>query len=327
MAQLEKSAAQLQGSEYRLTDVVEILSLRAVESHMNILRDRERLTILENSLNEHRKIAGLVQKRARMGKEPTSSYSQAMSRVALLEAEYELAKGQLKASSAVYQELTGQEPADLQWPQELMADDWSVDKYMKSYVDSNPGVKEAKAALTAARHDSKIAKAGYLPSVDLQVSTNLMNEGDSDYDTFAAGTYEDDYQVSLSMSWGLELGGGDFDRANAAATRQQVVLNNLQDRIMGVREAIKVLNSELESARNSTRMRLNHATEAAAVVEAYTKQYKAGSQSRSLLDLLTVENEHLTSLTNALQSRYQELMLQARISRVGGQLSTILGVN
>lgn len=327
MAQLDKSASQLQASEYRLEDIVEVLSFRAVESHMDILRDRERLMILENSLNEHRKIAGLVQKRARMGKEPASSYSQAMSRVSLLEAEYELAKGHLKASSSVYQELTGHAPGDLNWPQLLMVDDWSVDKYIKSYVDANLGVKEAKSALASARSDSKIAKSGYLPSVDLQVSTNLMNEGNSGFDTYAAGTYEDDYQVSLNMSWGLELGGGNFDRANAASARQQIVLSNLQDRVMGVRETLKVLTSQLESARHSTNMRLSHAKEAAAVVRAYTKQYQAGSQSRSLLDLLTVENEHLTSLTNALQSRYQELLLQARISRVGGRLSNILGVN
>lgn len=326
VAEMAKGDALLAGSEHQNEDVMEILSLRAVESHMDILLDRERVVILKNSLDEHRTIAGLVQKRVLIGKEPSSSYAQALSRVALIEAEYELAQGELRSSGAVYKELTGKDAGQLQWPERLLDENWSVVTRLQEYVDNNPGIREAKSALAAAGEDVKIVRADSLPSLDLTLSQRFVNEGDSDYDQNVASSYEDGYQISLNMRWDFELGGGQLHRIDASSKRREIARSNLQDRVKSVREALSVLSSELDSARASKRMRLNHAKEAAAVVKAYAKQYQAGSQNRTLLDLLTVENEHLTALNNALQSRYQELMLQARISRTGGKLVSELSV-
>lgn len=321
-AQWEKSQHAFKAAEYREFDVAQVLALRATESHLNILRDRDNAQILEDSLIQHKRISDLVRKRARKGKEPKSSYSQAQSRVALMQAEYELANGKLRSSQAVYRELVGEEAAHgLIWPVSFL-NEGMVD--FDKYVNSNPGVQEARENVAAAREDEKASKADFLPTIDLELSKNVLTEGDSDYDTYGAGSYEDDYSIALTFNWDLELAGGNFSRNKASASRSGVALNNARDRVLGVRETLKVLLRELESAKRATIKHQEHADMVKNVVAAYWRQYEVGN--RTLLDLLTVENEHQTARSRTLDSRYNELLLEARISRVGGRLTDVLGI-
>ncbi|MFZ9130249.1 MAG: TolC family protein, partial [Pseudomonadales bacterium] len=190
--------------------------------------------------------------------------------------------------------------------------DWS---WIEAVLTQTPEVQAAQAQVRAADQAISVARAGYLPTLDLSVrrtyskSESLVSSPNSAYLT---------NQIGISMNWSLYQGGG----TDAATRRAIEVAENarlaLAEVELRVSERLRSLQSDLESTQNA--------------FGAYELQVRAGAerltglkraQALGLASRLEVSQAELKLAEyrkNLRQARDQVALLRASLQIFSGQL-------
>jgi outer membrane protein TolC len=190
--------------------------------------------------------------------------------------------------------------------------DWS---WVEEVLPKTPEVQAAQAQVRAADQAVSVARAGYLPTVDLNLrrtyskSESLQSSPNSAYLTT---------QIGISMNWSLYQGGG----TDAATRRAIEIAENarlaLAEVELRVSERLKSLRSDLDSAENA--------------FGAYELQVRAGAerltglkraQALGLASRLEVSQAELKLAEywkTLIQARNQVAELRATLNIFSGQL-------
>lgn len=189
----------------------------AFHLHLQSLEDLEALTATHAALEE--RIAVLTE-RQRLGRSRPSEAVSARAQLRRVEAELELIRGQTLATQRLLEFLTGLEPiGPLQDDQvDLPPLDEAASDPAKA--DARPDVRAAAEALAVAEQEVRVARADFLPTVDL----------DGNYYTKRVGNTDGvDWDATLTLDVPIFQGGQALGRTREAAARARTAALRLSE--------------------------------------------------------------------------------------------------
>ncbi|WP_233161673.1 MULTISPECIES: TolC family outer membrane protein [unclassified Achromobacter] len=238
------------------------LMLRTATAYLSILAAQDQIELTEAERSMTRSQMELVQAKFRAGQVTQVGVSEVQGRLDVQDANYLLVKNDLFDKQQALQEIIGYGDVPLLpirkdlrpvVPQPLNPDAW-----VQKSLEQNWSIRAAAAAVSVAEREVSVQKAGYLPSLNMKVSSGRNETGGS---LFGGGSTVQDTRAQLNLIIPVFQGGYTYGMTHAAASRlgtaqtqlsltrrkvQRQVLTSLQSILASV-DRIKALGSSVQA--------------------------------------------------------------------------------
>ncbi len=284
-SQIEQARAAAELTSYALRNAEQNVLLSVVSAYMAVIRDTQLVKLREENVAFFQAQVDSSDQRLRLGEGTKIDVSQAQTRLAAAIASYKSAIASLQTSRASYQRWVGHKPENLSQDFRINGLlPTSIDAAVASAEERHPAILSARAAIRAAMAGSDAAKAAFGPtlnligslcgigcfgqnpeqggmtgSVGLQLSIPLYAGGalgasmrkanleqiKSEVDALSA---RDQVRESVISAWStLQNATAQIESANSAVASGQLVVEGLiQERDVGQRTTLDVLNAQAE---------------------------------------------------------------------------------
>lgn len=311
--EVDRQKSRVRSAAYRLGGTSENVALRTTEVYLNVLRRQELLRLSEENLETHLRIADQIKMRSESGVASKADSDQVMGRVSLAQANVVATKTNLLDAHSNYLSVVGNLPKELQRPTPptpLLPT--SLEEAEQEALKQHPTLKSAEADLEARHQQYDVAKAPYLPVVDIEVDQNWQDDLD---------TEGKDASLLAMVRLRYNLFNGFKDQARRAETAHLIseareIRNNTHRQVI---ESIRLSWMAYQAAQQRIdylKQRVTATTETAA---SYTKQFNLGK--RTLLDVLDTEAEVIDARQALVEAEFNGLYSQYRILNGLGKLA------
>ncbi|WP_136679535.1 TolC family outer membrane protein [Neptunomonas sp. XY-337] len=268
-------------AQLRLDQAQQALILRTIESYLNVLRAQSNLDTAQAQVRAIKRRLDQVNAQFDVGliaitdvHEAQASYDNA--RVSQIEAE-----GALDNSYEALERLIG-EPVD---NLDQLAADYPIQAlspaepqpWLKKALQDNLSLRVATSNVEVARRSAKIAKAGHLPTVDLNAShgeTNALNDVETS-------------QIGLTLSVPLYQGGAISSRSRQNYALLDASMQTQEDTLRAVRQTTRSLLRDLKTNVLSVAARQQSIVSSEAALKATSEGFNVGT--RNVVDVLQAE--------------------------------------
>jgi outer membrane protein len=282
-AQIEQARALSDMSGQALRNAEQNVLLSVVQAYMNVIRDTQLVASRQENIAFYDAQLKSANDRLEVGEGTKIDVAQATARRALAVASYRAAQASLQTSQASYQRWVGHKPSNLTsnvgFASMLPS---SIDSAIASAEDRHPAILSAKAAIRAGQAGTDSAQAAFGPTLDLignlcaigcfgetfsgvsgsvklslsipiyaggalGASVRKANIQQIKSEVDAMATY-DEVREAVITSWAtLQNASAQIDSAQASVAAGQQVLNGvIQERDLGQRTTLDVLNSQAD---------------------------------------------------------------------------------
>lgn len=320
-SQVSIQKASLDASDYQLQAAKLAITVDTITAHLNVLRQREVVALAEKNLRIHQEIHQSIAERERAGAGSIADVTQVQARLARAEATLYLSQANLKRTIANYTRVVGVAPGTLAYagPPETLPE--SLEEILRQVEQGNPELLATDAEIVEAESRVALARTNYKPKIDLELSSTYHDQLEG------AQSWENTNAAMVNLSWNLYNGGQDIAGTNAALSRKS---QSRAKRAAKLAELVEATESawanylSLQRQKASYRDEVNYSR---MTFDAYLKQFSVSQ--RSLLDVLSAENEYfqsavqvMTADVNEIIAAYQLLSLTGKIepSRLSGNL-------
>lgn len=288
-SQIEQARALSELSKYALRNQEQNVLLSVATAYMNVVRDSQLVELRQSNVAFFEAQVESSETRLRLGEGTQIEVSQSQTRLAAAVAGYRAAIASLQTSQASYERWVGHKPRNLQSSYNFGGSlPKSVDSAIAAAESGHPAILTARAAIRAAQAGSDAAKAAFGPTLNLigslcgigcfqnpeqggvtgsvgfqltipiyaggalGASTRKANleQIKSEVDALSA---RDQVRESVISAWAsMQNAAAQIQSAESAVTSGQLVVNGtIQERDVGQRTTLDVLNAqaELTSAR------------------------------------------------------------------------------
>ncbi|MEO5807913.1 TolC family outer membrane protein [Devosia sp.] len=287
-AQIEAARAGAEAAEYQIQNTEQNVLLAVVQAYMNVLNDRELVALRQDNVSFFDAQLKSARDRLGVGEGTKIDVAQARARQAQGLAAYRAAQSSLEISKATFQRYVGASPQNLSASHNfghLLPN--TLEKAIASAEANHPALRMAKAAIRAAQAGADGAGAAFGPTMTFtsSVGTGLSEPGGSQgisgqfklglsvpiyaggaigagvrkanleqikSEVDAMSAYDQVRQAVISAWSGIQSADAQIQAADAAVASGREVLDGvIQERDLGTRTTLDVLNSqaELETAR------------------------------------------------------------------------------
>jgi outer membrane protein len=167
-AQIEQARAFTELSKYALRNAEQNVLLSVATSYMGVLRDTQLVQLRSDNVEFFQAQVGSAEDRLRLGEGTRIEVSQAQARLAQAVASYRSAVSNLQTSQAGYERWVGHAPrnlsSDFHFGNLIPA---SVDAAIAQAESQNPAILTARASIRAAQAGSDAARAAFGPTLNL----------------------------------------------------------------------------------------------------------------------------------------------------------------
>ncbi len=313
-AAVARAEANVRAERARLYVTEQEVLLQAVAAYTAVVRDREVLRIAINNAERLKQHLAATKDRFEVGEVARTDVAQAQARYARGLADVESARADLASSVTEYRRVVGQEPGELTTVPALESLPESLEEAY-ALADKHPSIEAARYQLTAARQAVLEARAGLLPSVDLEGRLSYTEEPTALVD------WQREARLGVSVSIPLYQGGAVYARVREA------------------RQTVTRFQRELDSAVRRVQKQVGEAWErlmaAAELIRAFEAQVKAnrialeGVQeenlvgTRTVLDVLDAEQELFDSRTGLVRATQAHVLASYQLKSAIGQLTAV----
>ncbi|MBU1138090.1 MAG: TolC family outer membrane protein [Proteobacteria bacterium] len=319
MNEVDRQEARVRSAAYHLQGTTENIALKAAKVYIDVLRNQELLALSQQNLETHLRISDQIGLRSDSGIGSRADSDQALGRVALAQSNVVVTQTNLIDAKSNYLAVVGHLPGELQKPtspDELIP--VSLEQAEQIALEKHPTLKSAEADIEARREQYEVAKAPYMPIIDVEVDQTW----EEDYDRLEGR--DEDLTAMIRLRYNLFQ--GFKDQARKVETTQQIseaqeIRNNTHRQVV---ESIRLSWMALQAVMDSVPYREERVRATLATAEAYTKQFNLGK--RTLLDVLDTEAELINAKKDLVNTHYDGLYAQYRILNGTGQLVTALSL-
>ncbi len=311
-AAVARAEANVRAERARLYVTEQEVLLQAVAAYTAVVRDREVLRIAINNAERLKQHLAATRDRFEVGEVARTDVAQARARYARGLADVESARADLASSITEYRRVVGQEPGELVSEPALEALPASLEEAY-TLADKHPLIEAARYQLTAARQAVLEARAGLLPTVDLEGRLSYTEDPTSVID------WQREARLGVSVSIPLYQGGAAYARVREA------------------RQTVTRFQRELDSAVRQVQKQVGEAWErlmaAAELIRAFEAQVDAnkialeGVQeenlvgTRTVLDVLDAEQELFDSRIGLVRATQAHVQASYQLKSAVGQLT------
>ena len=305
MNEVDRQKWRVRSAAYRLGGTSENVALRTAEVYLNVLRRQELHQLAEENLATHLRIADQIKMRSDSGVASKADSDQVMGRVSLAQANVIVTKTNLLDAQSNYLSVVGNLPKELQKPlppTSLLPA--SIEEAEQAALKAHPTLKSAEADLEARQQQYDVAKAPYLPVVDIEVDQNWQEDLDTEG--------RDDSLLAM-VRLRYNLFNGFKDQARRAETAHLIseareIRNNTHRQVV---ESVRLSWMAYQAAQERIEFLQQRVAATSETAVSYTKQFNLGK--RTLLDVLDTEAEVIDAKQTLVEADYNGLYAQYRI--------------
>jgi outer membrane protein, adhesin transport system len=311
--EVDRQKSRVRSAAYRLGGTSESVALRTTEVYLNVLRRQELLRLSEENLETHLRIADQIKMRSESGVASKADSDQVMGRVSLAQANVVATKTNLLDAHSNYLSVVGNLPKELQKPTpptSLLPT--SIEEAEQAALKQHPTLKSAEADLEARHQQYDVAKAPYLPIIDIEVDQNWEEDLDIE---------GKDSSLLAMIRLRYNLFNGFRDQARRAETAHLIneareIRNNTHRQVV---ESLRLSWMAYEAAQQRIDYLKQRVTATTETASSYTKQFNLGK--RTLLDVLDTEAEVIDAKQALVEAEFNGLYSQYRILNGLGTLA------
>jgi adhesin transport system outer membrane protein len=316
MNEIDRQEARVLSAAFQLQATSEHVALRGARVYLNTLRSEELVMLAEQNLATHLRISDQIKLRSDSGVASKADSDQVAGRVSLAQSNVIIAKTNLLDVKSNYLSIVGHMPVALVKPgtvEHLLPA--TIEEAERLAIENHPTLKSATADLVAREEQAAVAKAPYLPVIDLE----LDQQWDEDLDLDGK-----DYQTLAMVRMRFNLFRGFRDQARKAETVHLIneareIRNSTNRQVI---ESIRLSWMSYQAVLERIDYLENRVVETSDTALAYTKQFNLGK--RSLLDVLDSEAEVINAKRDLLNAQFDGLNSQFRILNGLGRLVSSL---
>lgn len=319
VADTDRAKATVQAQRGLLFSTEQDVLLRAATAYMDVWRDEAILRLAINNEEVLEQQLDASNARFEVGEITRTDVSQSESRVALARANRVQAEGNLRISRAIFEELIGQPPVNVQAPPSLRGLPQSERSAAEQARTENPAVVAAAFLYRAAGYQVRTVTGELLPQVSVAGRLAASDE------VVSSSTSEQSASVVAEVTVPLYQAGAVSSRVRQAKQiegqrRQQLdeAKRNAEQRAVSAWEALQSAQAQIESFESQVR-----ANEIA--LEGVRQEYSVGV--RTTLDVLDAEQEFFDSQVNLVGAQRDEIVAGFQLlSAVGRMTAYELGL-
>ena len=304
-ANIKRANAQFDASLARYREVVLGLSVEATQTYFEIARSARREALLEESLGEHGKLVGTMERRVAQEVSPLADLELARSRYAQIEQDLTVARAQHQAALFAFAELIGDPDYQLgNVPEYTKAIELpSRETLMSEALTYDPTLRRLLAEVTAGRAEVTAAKAAIFPQLNAQYS------------------YNDVLGSQVGLVARLETSGGlsRFTAVDGARARLENLAAQAGIAERQIRQRINSDLTEFDASQARAKVSLNASQISNRVSESYMRQFIAGR--RSWLDVMNTLRETLSARLGLADAEISSMSSFVRLSLRTGRWS------
>jgi outer membrane protein, adhesin transport system len=314
-----RQQARVLSASHRVQEAAELDGLAAVEDYLEVMRQRELLTIARDNAAAHTKILDQINDSTKAGKTTQADLQQARARLAAARAEEENVRDALRTGEADFIRDIGQQPEDLIMPATPNAAlEQNVEEEVKVSLSQSPTIHIYDADLVVAHQEYEATQSSFYPKFDLQL------QGQDGENVSALEGQSKNASALVIMNWNLYRGGADIAKRREFINREAQAKEQRAKVARGIEEDVRKTWAGMISSGERTQEFTSQAAANVEVVKAYKDQFDLNR--RTLLDVLDSQNELFVARANAINAQYLEMFAVYRMLALKGDLLKTLDV-
>lgn len=317
--EVERQYARVDSAAHRVRETVEFLGLDVAQSYLEVLRQRELLTIAQQNVDEHNNMLTQIQTAEQAGRITAGDTSQAQARLAAAQAELSNVMQALRNAEATYIEATGLKPDILVMPSNPAAGvGANVDEAVDTAVMEGPTLKIFEADINVAQQEYEQSANNFYPQVDLQLNGQAGNDN-------GGGAHQDEVSAQVVANWNMYRGGIDTAMRREMIYRTAQTKESRAEQARAIETDVRQTWASMVAAGERAQAFASQAAANEQVFRAYKDQFDLNR--RTLLDVLDSQNELFVARSNAINAQYVQMLAGYRLMALQGKLLPAMGVS
>ncbi|MBU0632627.1 TolC family outer membrane protein [bacterium] len=305
--QVKEQEARTLSAAYSYIEKVNSVSFSTASAYLELMRNRELLETAKENVDITDEIFKKVQKLYDSGLTTLSEVNKIQSSLSLAKSNYVVQESTMMDAKFTLQRFLGRylDPNDMQKPELNVPLPASMEDAAQEAILNNPSILVSKYNIELAQATYKEKRSPYYPSVDLEVSQS-MNKNTSgieqNTDTFSAMAY-----LKYNFFNGFS------DQANLQKSISQLN-QEVQSKSSIRRQILQNINQawlSYEKLKDQLKNLRDYKVYSLKTLTLYSKEYDLGR--RSLLDLLSAQNDFIGSKSQIINNEYNLLLAKFRI--------------
>jgi adhesin transport system outer membrane protein len=284
-----------------------------VEAYLEVLRAAQLLDLARTNEQTHVLTLEKTQQRLQQKVGSQADVHQSVARLAVARSQLVQREGSVRDAEARFVRLLGHPPRNPRYPASRPGLPPTQSDAVAEALAGNPTVKAAAADMDAATAAIEVARAAYMPRVDLELTGVNRNNADGLMGSSSEAS------ALVVLRYNAFRGGADQAVVRESSERRETAREALENARRATGEAAVRAFVALESARSALPYLTQHVSSTAEVLQAYRAQFELGR--RTLLDLLNAENELFQARSNLANGDYTILLAEYRLLQVMGGLA------
>ncbi|GAA5177751.1 hypothetical protein GCM10025771_15540 [Niveibacterium umoris] len=291
---------------YDLLGTSDDIALAAAQAYADMVRYRRLEELARDNWATHREVFSQIEDRVKAGVGRRVDLEQAAGRLALAQSNWLTETSNLHDVTERYRRIVGQMPANTlaALPDVAAALPKSVNPVAEA-VSANPAFRASVASVRAARAETDLRRASYMPSVELRVGQNWDRNLDG-----APGNYSST-QAQVVLNYNLFRGGSDQARVKQSAELYYAAVDIRDKTCRDVAQQTGIALNDVRALREQITYLEQHALSTQKARDAYRQQFDIGQ--RTLLDLLDTENELFEARRSLVRTQTDALVAEYRL--------------
>jgi len=179
-AQLNRARRRVAAERNRMSATTQQTLLEGVQAYLDVWRDQQLVKFSQGNVDALNKLLDAARTRLERGVNTETDVVQARSRVAGGRRRLEDFRGQLRRSRAVYQEIVGERPRDLEYPGIVEQLPESRAEAAALAAEKSPSVEAAEQSTRAAEQNIRQTAGQLLPTLSIQGNASRRTDTDQD---------------------------------------------------------------------------------------------------------------------------------------------------
>ena len=290
-----KAAEEATSADYVIT--VQTLAQTTAQAYFEVARLAQREQLLADSVREHQRLVGTMERRVEQEVSPLADLELAKSRAAQIEQEYTVTRAQRRSTLRVLAELIADPNYDLgPIPPYKIVELANRDALEEQAIAYDPTLKRLNSLVDLARADFDSRKASLFPQLNAQYS------------------YDDVFGSRVGLVLRQQSSGGGLSQLSQVEGSKLRIQGALEDvRVTDQQLRREIANDliEYDAARARAQISTGASETAARVSESYMRQFIAGR--RSWLDVMNALREAVTAQLGKVDSQVSAMSSSVRL--------------
>ena len=318
--EVERQKARVNSSANRVRETAELVGLSIVEAYLEVMRQRQLLTISRQNVAQHVDIMTQIEDGVGAGRSTQADFEQARARLSQAQATESSTRQSLRTAEAQYKREVGQMPGTLSLPETpYTALAQSVDSEVDKALSHSPTLDIFASDIEVTRAESDQTGSTFYPQLDLQLNAR---QGE---DLGGVEGVDKSASALVLLNWNLYRGGADVARKREFVHRHQESKEASAEAAREIENDVRTTWASMVAAGEQASQFAAQAEANTEVVKAYKDQFSL--DRRSLLDVLDSQNELFVSRSNTINSEFLEMLAVYRLLALKGKLLPSMGMD